>query len=251
VQLSENVVDCVNAAVVAVPDVGRLPLQPPDAVQVDALVVDQLRFEVPPCATCAGFVEIVTVGAGTAPTATVAVCAVEPPVPVQLSVYVYVRTVLSVPVDSLPMVAFVPVQSPAAAHEVALLELQFSVEDVPCRIAVGLAVSASVGGGVGGVTLTVTVCVAVPPVPVQLSVNEVVEVSPLRTSVPVRPLAPLQPPLAVQLAAFVADQPRVEAPPLTTDDGVAVSETVGGGAALTVTVTDWDADPPLPVQVSV
>lgn len=244
-------VDCVSAAVVAVPDVGRLPLQPPDAVQVDALVVDQLRFEVPPCATCAGFAEIVTAGAGTAPTATEAVCVTEPPAPVQLSVYVYVRTVLRVPVDSLPLVALAPVQSPVAAHEVALLELQFSVEVAPCKIAVGFALSASVGGGVAGVTLTVTVCVAVPPAPVQLSVNEVVDVSPLRTSVPVRPLAPLQPPLAVQLAAFVADQPNVDAPPLTTDAGVAVSETVGGGAALTVTVTDCDADPPLPVQVSV
>jgi hypothetical protein len=30
----------------------------------------------------------------------------------------------------------------------------------------------------------------------------------------------------------------VEAPPLTTDAGVAVSETVGGAAALTVTVAD-------------
>jgi hypothetical protein len=82
------VVDCVSAAVVAVPEVGRLPLQPPEAAQVEALVVDQLKFDVPPCATCAGFAEIVTTGAGMAPTATVAVCVVEPPVPVQFRVYV-------------------------------------------------------------------------------------------------------------------------------------------------------------------
>jgi hypothetical protein len=219
-------------------------------VQVDALVVDQLRFEVPPCATCAGFAEIVTTGAGTAPTATEAVCVTEPPAPVQLNVYVYVRTVLRVPVDSVPLVALAPVKSPVAAHEVALLELQLSVEAAPCRIAAGFELSASVGGGVTGVTLTVTVCVAVPPAPVQLSVNAVVAVRPLRTSVPERPLVPLQPPLAVQLAAFVADQLSVEAPPLTTDAGVAVSETVGSGAAFTVTVTACDADPPLPVQVS-
>jgi hypothetical protein len=108
-----------------------------------------------------------------------------------------------------------------------------------------------VGGGVAGVTLTVTVWVAVPPAPVQLSVKDVFEVSPLRTSVPVRPLAPLQPPVAVQLVAFVADQLRVEDPPLATEAGVAVSDTVGKGAGLTVTVTDWAAEAPPLVQVSV
>ena len=80
-------------------------------------------------------------------------------------------------VDSLALVALVPVQSPVAAHDVALLELQVSVEGLPCRIAAGLALGASVGGGVTGVTLTVTVCVAVPPAPVQLSVYEVVAVA--------------------------------------------------------------------------
>lgn len=78
-----------------------------------------------------------------------------------------------------------------------------------------------------------------------------VAVSPLRTSVPVRPLLPLQPPVAVQLLALVVDQLRVEDPPLTTDAGVAVSDTVGCGAGLTVTVTDCAAEVPPLVQVSV
>lgn len=155
------------------------------------------------------------------------------------------------PVDSLAFVALGPTQSPVAAHEEALLELQVSVEELPCRMAEGLALSANVGGGVAGVTLTVTVCVAVPPAPVQLSVYDVLTVSPLRTSVPVRLLAPLQPPVAVQLVAFVADQFSVEDPPLTTDAGVAVSDTVGNGAGLTVTVTDCAAEVPPLVQVSV
>jgi hypothetical protein len=99
--------------------------------------------------------------------------------------------------------------------------------------------------------VTVTVRVAVPPAPVQLSVYDVFEVSPVRTSVPERPLAPLQPPVAVQLLAFVDDQLRVEDPPLTTDAGAAVSDTVGNVAGLTVTVTDCAAEPPPPVQVSV
>ncbi len=72
--------------------------------------------------------------------------------------------------DSLPLVAFEPVQSPEAEQDEALLELQLSVEEPPCRIAVGLALSARVGGGVAGVTLTVTLCAAEPPAPLQLSV---------------------------------------------------------------------------------
>jgi hypothetical protein len=75
-------------------------------------------------------------------------------------------------VDSLPLVAFEPVQSPDAEHDEALLELQLSVEEPPCRVAVGLALRArvGVGGGVAGVTLTVTLCAAEPPAPLQLSV---------------------------------------------------------------------------------
>jgi hypothetical protein len=73
-------------------------------------------------------------------------------------------------VDSLPLVAFVPVQSPEAEQDEALLELQLRVEEPPCRMAVGLALRARVGGGVAGVTLTVTLCAAVPPAPLQLSV---------------------------------------------------------------------------------
>jgi hypothetical protein len=56
-------------------------------VQLVALVEDQLSVDVPPLATVVGFAEIVTVGTGgVALTATVAVCNVEPPGPLQLSV---------------------------------------------------------------------------------------------------------------------------------------------------------------------
>ena len=50
---------------------------------------------------------------------------------------------------------------------------------------------------------------------------------------------PLQPPLALQLVAFVDDQLSVELLPLSTLLGLAPSETVGaagGGGALTVTL---------------
>jgi hypothetical protein len=67
----------------------------------------------------------------------------------------------------LPLAAFAPANVPAVAvHDVALVELQVSMEDWPLAIDVGLAVSMAVGTG-----LVVTVTVAavaglVPPEPV-------------------------------------------------------------------------------------
>ena len=87
VQASTNVVDCVSAGVTKVPDVFRLPDHPLDAVQLVALVEAQVSVEVPPLPTCVGFAEMLTVGTGgVALTATVAVCPVEPPGPLQVNV---------------------------------------------------------------------------------------------------------------------------------------------------------------------
>jgi hypothetical protein len=61
---------------------------------------------------------------------------------------------------------------------------------------------------------------------------------------------PLQPPEALQVVALVEDQVNVEAAPLLTVVGLALNVTVGAGV-VTVTVADWDALPPVPVQVSV
>jgi hypothetical protein len=69
-----------------------------------------------------------------------------------------------------PLVAFVPLQPPEAVHDVALVELQVSVEDAPLAIVVGLAVKVAVGMGL---VVTVTVAAAgvlVPPGP--MHVNE-------------------------------------------------------------------------------
>ena len=60
---------------------------------------------------------------------------------------------------------------------------------------------------------------------------------------------PDQPPLAVQLLALLEDQLSIADPPLMTVVGFALRLTVGG--AETLTVTDWLALPPGPVQVSV
>ncbi len=62
---------------------------------------------------------------------------------------------------------------------------------------------------------------------------------------------PLHPPEAVQAVALVEDQVSVAALPLATLDGLALNDTVGAGAAETVTVADCDAEPPAPVHVRV
>lgn len=61
---------------------------------------------------------------------------------------------------------------------------------------------------------------------------------------------PLQAPEAVHELAFVEDQVKVEPLPLVTLVGFALMDTLGG-VADTVTVADWLAVPPAPVQVKV
>jgi hypothetical protein len=64
-------------------------------------------------------------------------------------------------------------------------------------------------------------------------------------------LAPDQAPDAVHEVALFDDQVRVDALPLSIVLGLALKLTVGEGFALTVTVADCDALPPVPVQVKV
>jgi len=62
----------------------------------------------------------------------------------------------------------------------------------------------------------------------------------------------LHPPDALHAVALVEDHVSVEAPPLVTVVGLAVSVTVGaGGDAVTATDTEALAPPPAPVHVSV
>jgi len=67
-----------------------------------------------------------------------------------------------------PLAAFAPANAPpVAVHDVALVELQVSVEDPPAATVVGFAVRVAVGGGA---MVTVAVDAAlVPPAPVQIS----------------------------------------------------------------------------------
>jgi len=66
---------------------------------------------------------------------------------------------------------------------------------------------------------------------------------------PLNALAPDQAPEAEHVAALRLDQVNVEAPPELTVLGLTLRVTVAGDPA-TVTVADWVAGPPAPVQVS-
>ena len=74
--------------------------------------------------------------------------------------------------------------------------------------------------------------------------------SALVARVPLVAKLPDQPPEAVQAVALVEDHVKVDEAPLVMLVGRALKVTLGG-AAVTVTVADWDAEPPVPVQVSV
>ena len=103
---------------------------------------------------------------------------------------------------------------------------------------------------VGCVTLTVALWAAEPPVPVQVIVYLVVVANAAVVCEPLVASVPLQPPEAEQLVALVEDQVSTEVAPLVTVLGLALKLTVGAGA-VTVTVADCPALPPVPVQVSV
>ena len=99
-------------------------------------------------------------------------------------------------------------------------------------------------------TLTVAELLVEPPAPLHVNVN--VLFTAYNTAVFAEPevgCTPDHEPLAMQELAFVDDHVRDEIPPLATRVGLAVSSTCGN--ALTVTVTDALALPPVPEQLSV
>jgi hypothetical protein len=74
-----------------------------------------------------------------------------------------------------PLIALAPLQPPEAVHELALVELQDSVDAPPLATVVGFAVNVTVGAGT-----TVTAAVATllePPIPVQVNEYGVLAVS--------------------------------------------------------------------------
>jgi len=155
---------------------------------------------------------------------------------------------LSAPVLVLPLVGSFPDQPADAVQLLALLDDQLSIADPPLLTVVGLALRPTVGGAE---TLTVTDWLALPPGPLQASVKVVVALNAPVLALPLVGSLPDQPPEAVQLLALVEDQLSIADPPLLTVVGLALRLTVGLTGPETLTVTDWPALPPGPLQVSV
>jgi hypothetical protein len=150
------------------------------------------------------------------------------PVQARLNAVVLVRGAVA----SLPEVAFSPDQPPEAVQEVALVEDHVRVDTPPLAMEIGFAVIETVGAGGGGgvaVTLTWADALALPPSPLQVSEKVLLVLSAPVDWLPEVALEPDHPPEAVQDDALVEDHVSVDAPPLTTDVGFAVSDTVGAG----------------------
>lgn len=144
VQVMVNVVVALSAPVDCEPLVPRAPDQPPEALQLVALVEDQLSVELPPLDTPVGVALKDAVGAD-ADTATVTDCVVETPDPVQVSVKLV--EAVSAPVDCEPFVPNAPDQPPEAVQPAELVDDQLSVEAPPLDTAVGFALNEVVGPG--------------------------------------------------------------------------------------------------------
>ena len=70
--------------------------------------------------------------------------------------------------DSDPLTALLPDQSPEALQDVAFVDDQLSVELPPLVIALGPTLKVTVGAKEEGATVTVVDCVALPPTPVHV-----------------------------------------------------------------------------------
>lgn len=155
---------------------------------------------------------------------------------------------MSGPVECEPLTGSGPVHAPEAAHDVAPIEDQVSVELAPVLSELGAALMLMVGAG--ETTVTVVDCVALPPVPVQLIVKLVVPVSAAVVCEPLAGKLPLQPPAALQPVAFVDDQLRTVAAPGSTVFAFADRLTDGAGAVTTTSACST-AEPPGPAHTSV
>lgn len=115
----------------------RDPLQPPEAVQEVALVVDQVSVELAPELMVVGFALKVSVGACCVCSVTVAAPLLLPLALEQVSVKVVVAMIGGV--VSVPLSALLPAQPPDAEQELALAADQVRVLVCPLVTAVGLA----------------------------------------------------------------------------------------------------------------
>jgi hypothetical protein len=103
-----------------------------------------------------------------------------------------------------------------------------------------------------GLTVTVTCCCAdKPELPEQVNPYVCDAVSPVIRRVPEGATAPDQPPFIVHDVALAAVHVISVVPPTSIVLGDALSVTVGVLGGATVSVTDFDVEPPIPLQVMV
>jgi hypothetical protein len=245
VHVREKIADVDSVPVLCVPLAAFVPFQPPVAEHDVALVELQVRVAVPPLAILVGFAVNMTVGMLAATVTIAVVGTLVPPGPAQVREYVVVPANAAVVRE--PLAARGPLQPPVAAHDVALVELQVSIDVPPLAIVGGVAVNMTVGTGFAA-TVTVAVTAAVvPPGPVQVSEYEAPAVKALVSCDPLVAKVPPQPPEAVHDVALVELHAKVATPPLLTDVGDALKETVGAGG-------DWvkgtDPEPPQAANVN-
>ena len=129
----------------------------------------------------------------------------------------------------MPLAANVPLQAPEAAHDVALVEFQVSVEAPPLGTLVGFAVNVAVGTGLAVTVTAAETAELVPPEPVQVREYEESVVKAPVLWLPLVANGPDQPPEAVQDVASVELQVNMAASPLLTVVGEADIDAVGGG----------------------
>lgn len=256
---SVNVAVLLSAGVDSLPDIPRLPLQPPDAVHEVALVDVHVSIAVSLTATLVGLAVNDTVGAGgggggggEAEIFTVTERPTVPPAPVQSRSKVEVAVSCADCCD--PDVALLPAHAPEAAQAVAFWLLQVSVVRAPEATVVGFAENVSVGAGN---RLTVTERCVVPPAPVQDRLNVAAAFNGPTLWLPFGtdfvPGHPEMPPVPLHDVASLVVQLSVLELPAATEVGLAEKVTVGAGVAeATSTVTERAALPPsVLVQVSV
>jgi hypothetical protein len=136
--VSVKAVVAVRLGIDSLPLIALEPVQPPEAVQLVALLELQVTVVLPPLATDVGFTVIVTAGACTL-TLTSTVFVVVPPAPAQESVYDFAEC--SAPVDSTPVSALVPFHAPEAVQFVASVVSHESAAAVPLVTLAGLALN--------------------------------------------------------------------------------------------------------------
>jgi hypothetical protein len=150
----------------------------------------------------------------------------------------------------LPLAVFTPANvPPVPVQDVALVELQASVEDLPLATPVGFAFNVAVGM-VPIVTVAVTTAL-MPPAPAHVSEYAALVVNVPVLWVPLAVFVPPHPPEAVHEVALVELQVSVEDPPLAIAVGFADSVAVGIGLVVTMTVAAAAVlVPPAPVHVN-